>query len=86
MDPLRAENYFLRGDCHSKLGNYELALSDFCTAENQGFADLFSLYSARGVVYRLLGNSHQALDDFKKATEHIDLNDKVGWLVIWLVI
>ena len=67
MDPERAGNYYLRGDCHSKLGNYELAVADFLLAEEKGFPDLVSLWSSRGALYRLLGDSANARRDFESA-------------------
>ncbi len=63
----RAENFFLRGDCHAKLGNYELALADFNQAEEKKFHDVVSLTSSRGMVYRLLGDSYRARLDFETA-------------------
>jgi hypothetical protein len=30
INPVGAENYYLRGDCHSKLGNYEQVRSEPC--------------------------------------------------------
>ena len=37
---------------HSKLGNYELAARDFSVAEDKGFSDKVSLWTARGMVFR----------------------------------
>lgn len=67
MDPHRASNYYLRGDCHSKLGNYEMAIADFILAEEKQFSDLCSLWTARGMVYRLLRDSENARRDFESA-------------------
>jgi tetratricopeptide (TPR) repeat protein len=67
LDPERASNYFLRGDCHSKLGNYELALQDYLLAEEKGFEDLCSLMTARGMVFRLMGDAAKAQRDFESA-------------------
>jgi tetratricopeptide (TPR) repeat protein len=78
LDPSKAENYFLRGDCHSKLGSYEQALADFEIAIVYGYKDPFSLLCTRGIVYRLLGQSDQALGDFNEAMKVIDLKDKVA--------
>jgi len=59
-----SENYYLRADCHSKLGNYEQALSDFIKAEHHGFVDKGALLSGRGSVLRMLGQSRRAERDF----------------------
>jgi len=67
MNPERPENYYLRGDCNSKLGNYEQALADFILAEEKEFPDMCSLATARGMVYRLLGQSDNARKDFETA-------------------
>ena len=67
LNDSRAENYYLRGDCHAKLGNYELALSDYNQAESKGFTDVVSLTYARGMIYRLLGDSYRARIDFETA-------------------
>ena len=67
LNDSRAENYYLRGDCHAKLGNYELALNDYNQAESKGFTDVVSLTYARGMIYRLLGDSYRARIDFETA-------------------
>lgn len=67
MNPDRAQNYYLRADCHSKLGNYELAIQDFDAAEQHRFHDIVSLLMSRGTLYRLLGSSTAAYADFERA-------------------
>jgi tetratricopeptide (TPR) repeat protein len=66
-----AVNYYLRGDCHSKLGNYEQAYNDFVNADLRGFIDRIALCSARGQVLRLLGDSRRAEKDFTESLEAI---------------
>jgi tetratricopeptide (TPR) repeat protein len=68
----RAENYFLRGDCHAKLGNYELALIDFNEAEKRKFHDIVSLTTSRGMIHRLLGDSYRARLDFETSLSILD--------------
>ena len=67
MNPDRAQNYYLRADCHSKLGNYELAIQDFNAAERLKFHDIVSLLISRGLLYRLLGSSRAAFGDLETA-------------------
>ncbi len=69
LNPDRSENYYLRGDCHSKLGNYELALADYDMADQTGFSDMCSLTSNRGMVRRICGDSDGARIDFEVALE-----------------
>jgi len=69
LNPDRPENYYLRGDCHAKLGNYELALSDYNLADETGFSDMCSLTSARGMTKRMCGDSSGAREDFEVALE-----------------
>ena len=69
LNPANPMNYFLRADCHSKLGNYELALSDFIMAETHQFSPLEVLYTERGLVLRMIGDSKRASDDFVRALE-----------------
>jgi len=78
INPTSADNYYLRGDCHCKLGNYELALKDFDTAEQHNFSDHCSLLIARGQVRRLLSQSEAAEADYHAAYEMMDKSDKVG--------
>jgi tetratricopeptide (TPR) repeat protein len=78
LDPTKPENYFLRADCQSKLGNYEQALADLSVASDYGYRDMFSLLCARGVVHRLLGHSDLALQDFNEAMKSIDLTDRAA--------
>ena len=72
LNPDRPENYYIRGDCHSKLGNYEMALSDFNIAEMKGFSDICSLYSSRGVMKRICNDSMGALNDFNLAIDTLN--------------
>lgn len=67
----RPEPYFLRADCHCKLGSYEQALDDFLISEERGFRDHPALLAARGAVYRLLGNPASASRDFELALEKL---------------
>eukprot|EP01038_Epipyxis_sp_PR26KG_P007639 gene7639-10398_t len=78
INPARAENYVLRGDCQCKLGNYEQAIADYNLAQEKQFEDLASLFMSRGGVYRLLGNTLQACQDFSAALELIPPDDKVS--------
>jgi len=66
------KNYFLRGDCHFKLGNYELALHDFMLADAHGFQMKMELYQSRGQVYRNLGNFKAAEADFDAAMKGLE--------------
>ena len=86
MNPDRAELYFMRADCNCKLGNYENALEDFNIAEEKKFSDLRALYSSRGSVYRMLGNSKRAIKDFMKALKLFDSNNKLGKMRTMLLI
>lgn len=70
--PEKSENYFLRGDCHCRMGNYELALQDFNLGEEKGFPDMVSLFMARGMVNRLLGNADDAIRDFTYVLADLD--------------
>ena len=76
LNESRAQNYYLRGDCLSKLGNYEMALNDYNLAQEKGFADVISLASARGMVHRLLGDSVRAREDFEFALEELLENSR----------
>jgi hypothetical protein len=38
-----AENYYLRGDCHSKLGNYEQVRSEPCLCGQWLFSSLVAV-------------------------------------------
>lgn len=78
INPLLADTYFVRGDCHSKLGNYEQALMDFNTAESKQFEDKCSLFVSRGHVLRLLGNCLEAQKNFQDALELLDSTDMVS--------
>lgn len=69
INPAHAENYFLRADCHYKLGEYELAVQDYDQAEQKGFVDRCALLLSRGMVYRLLKDNEGALLDFRRALE-----------------
>jgi tetratricopeptide (TPR) repeat protein len=70
--PEKSENYFLRGDCHCRMGNYELALEDFNLGEEKGFPDMISLFISRGMVNRLLGNADDAIRDFTYVLADLD--------------
>lgn len=67
LNPLLPEPYFLRADCNSKLGNFELAIEDLYEAEDLGFSDMFSLLICRGTCFRSLGKVQEAIEGFKKA-------------------
>mmetsp|Transcript_4032 Transcript_4032/g.4125 ORF Transcript_4032/g.4125 Transcript_4032/m.4125 type:complete len:852 (-) Transcript_4032:143-2698(-) len=69
LDKCRPEPYFLRGDCHCRLGSYEQALNDFIVASEYGLKDNPSLLAARGAVKRLMGQSAEASYDFNSALE-----------------
>lgn len=86
MNPDRAELYFMRADCNCKLGNYENALDDFNLAEDKKFSDLRALYSSRGSVHRMLGNSKRAIKDFMKALKLFNSNNKLGKMRTMLLI
>jgi len=76
LNPVNPMNYFLRADCHSKLGNYELALSDFIMAETNQFSPLEVLYTERGLVLRMIGDSKRASDDFGRALEFMRMKEE----------
>jgi hypothetical protein len=94
INPSQPANFYLRGDCHLKLGNYEQvrlstlysifrffllqALFDFDAAERKGFQDFCSLALSRGVVKRLLKDYQGAIKDFMLAYDHLDSSDRVG--------
>lgn len=78
INPSQPANYFLRGDCHLKLGNYEQALTDFNSAELKGFQDHCSLCLSRGMVKRLLKDYQGAINDFEIAYDHLDVSDRIG--------
>ena len=79
INPANAENYYLRGDCHMKLGDYELALQDYDQAEFKGFSDRCSLLLSRGNVRRLLKDNAGALQDYLEALEILKkTNDKIS--------
>lgn len=94
INPSNAGNYFLRGDCHCKLGSYEQvnlrnlgnicfspnmqALSDYNLAESKGFEDMCALLLSRGSVKRLLQHVKGALDDFTSACTLLVKGDHVS--------
>lgn len=78
INPSKADNYFIRGDCQSKMGNYEQALADYNLAQDKQFEDMCALCIARGSVRRLLGDSKGATADFQNAYTLLDEKDKVG--------
>jgi tetratricopeptide (TPR) repeat protein len=84
IHPINAENYYLRGDCHMKLGNYEQALQDYHQAELKGFPDKISLLLARGIIYRLLHQHLEAIAEFNLAIKCMDLtthyDDQIAWI------
>ena len=53
------------------------AIADMVSAEERGYHDLCSLLLSRGNVYRMLGQSDKASEDFSRALELVDLEDKV---------
>jgi len=67
LNPDTPENFFLRGNCHAKLGNHELALKDFNAADERGMKDSTSLHVSRGMVRRTCGDSEGARADFDNA-------------------
>lgn len=77
-NPTHPDNYYLRGDCQCKLGNYEQALADFDLAEQKKTEDMGALLAARGNCKRLLGDSQGAALDFSGAYQLIERNDKVS--------
>lgn len=77
INPSNAGNYFLRGDCHCKLGDYEQALMDYDYAESKGFEDMCALYLSRGSVRRLLHDISGALSDFSAVYKLISSGDRV---------
>lgn len=77
INPSHADNYYLRGDCQCKLGNYEQALADFNQAAARHFDDMCSLHIARGSAQRLLGRSVEAGHDFHEAYLLLDRGDTV---------
>ena len=70
LDATKADILVLRGACHCKLGNYELALEDYTLAEARGVEDMFSLFVARGLVHRMMRNYPRASADFDNAAAH----------------
>lgn len=82
LDPEKATNYYLRGDCHGKLGNYELAIQDYNTADEKGFDDMVSLCMARGTLNRLIGQYRAATKDFDRALNHLKSVRGDGMLAI----
>eukprot|EP00981_Chlorochromonas_danica_P004577 scaffold912_cov187-Ochromonas_danica.AAC.55 len=75
INPSNPGNYFLRGDCHSKLGNYEQALNDYNYAESKGFEDMCALLLSRGSVKRLLRDIKGAASDFATVYDLIPEKD-----------
>lgn len=72
IDSTRPGNFYFRGNCHSKLGNFELAIDDFCVAEEYKFRNLPFLLMCKGVVLRLVGDNESAVEEFDRAITGID--------------
>ena len=72
IDYTRPGNFYFRGNCHSKLGNFELAIEDFCLAEECKFPNLPFLLMCKGVVLRLIGANESAVEEFDRAIAGID--------------
>lgn len=72
IDATRPGNFYFRGNCHSKLGNFELAIEDFCLAEECKFPNLPFLLMCKGVVLRLVGDNKGAIEEFDRAITGID--------------
>ena len=84
LNPERPENLYLRADCNAKLGNYEQALQDYNMAEDKDFSDKLSLYTSRGMILRMLGQSHFARADFERALtllEKLERSNPTGNIV-----
>ncbi len=71
LNPRTAENFYLRGTCQSKLGNYELAVRDFDACAELGMKDRCALCCARGMARRACGNSISARQDFEAALKFL---------------
>mmetsp|Transcript_7616 Transcript_7616/g.12820 ORF Transcript_7616/g.12820 Transcript_7616/m.12820 type:complete len:654 (+) Transcript_7616:383-2344(+) len=72
IDSTRSGNFYFRGNCHSKLGNFELAIEDFALAEECGFPNLPFLLMCKGVVLRLVGDNESAVKEFDRAIADIN--------------
>lgn len=72
IDSSRPGNFYFRGNCHSKLGNFEMAIHDFCLAEECNFPNLPFLLMCKGVVLRLIGDNERAIVEFDRAITAID--------------
>ena len=66
IDSKRPGNFYFRGNCHSKLGNFEMAIEDFRLAEKYGFANLPFLLMCKGVILRLIGDNEAAVEEFER--------------------
>eukprot|EP01041_Mallomonas_annulata_P002524 gene2524-4908_t len=78
IDESRPEPYFLRGDCHCRLGSHEQALEDFSLAELHGFHDRPALLAARGAVHRLVHQPECALRDFEAALDALTVEAEMN--------
>ena len=76
LSPSKPENYFLRADCHTKLGNYTQALQDLTLAEEIGYSDIFSLLICRGTILRTLSMYAEAEVELRKALTLIEVYNK----------
>lgn len=74
----RPGNYYFRGNCHSKLGNFELAIEDFCLAEEHGFSNVPFLLMCKGIVMRLVGDNENAVEVFSQAIDEVDDDPEGG--------
>jgi lipoprotein NlpI len=81
INPSQPANFYLRGDCHLKLGNYEQALQDFNSAEMKGFQDYCALTLSRGTVKRLLRRYDAAIQDFQLTYDNLDPSDRVNNII-----
>jgi tetratricopeptide (TPR) repeat protein len=86
INPSQPANFYLRGDCHLKLGNYEQALQDFNSAEMKGFQDYCALTLSRGTVKRLLKRYDGAIQDFQLTYDNLDPSDRVKFIIFFLLL
>ncbi len=69
MDPDSEEAFKLRGDCHSALGEFQLAIQDYTKSIENDTESPGTSYFARSQVYEKVGNKAQAVADKKRALE-----------------
>ena len=77
--------YVMRGNCYMELDEFDLALSDFCSALEYNPESEWAYYR-RGLVYKILDQLEKAEKDFKKAVElcpkHDDAMIELGFIRI----